>query len=215
MTAGGGILHIEAPPEQLVVSGGLFHGFQLWVNLPRPTEDDRRPRYQDIRGGEVALLVLAPTAARCVRVIAGELAGHAGPGVDAHADHLVHATVQPGRAAAPAVAAGLQRAGLRARPARGTVGAERPPDPRAASSPCFGAGDAHRRSRADASQDEPQPEPGRAASSAAGRSASRSRAYGPFVMNTRGRAACRRSRTSRPAGWAPSRREPHPGHDVL
>ena len=34
MTAGGGILHIEAPPEELVVSGGLFHGFQLWVNLP-------------------------------------------------------------------------------------------------------------------------------------------------------------------------------------
>src|SRR5207248_2225746 len=35
MTAGGGILHIEEPPEELVVSGGLFHGFQLWVNLPR------------------------------------------------------------------------------------------------------------------------------------------------------------------------------------
>src|SRR5580700_4350229 len=32
MTAGAGILHIEAPPEELVVSGGLFHGFQLWVN---------------------------------------------------------------------------------------------------------------------------------------------------------------------------------------
>ena len=35
MTAGSGILHIEAPPEELVVSGGLFHGIQLWVNLPR------------------------------------------------------------------------------------------------------------------------------------------------------------------------------------
>src|SRR5437879_11634361 len=34
MTAGAGILHIEKPPEELVVSGGLFHGFQLWVNLP-------------------------------------------------------------------------------------------------------------------------------------------------------------------------------------
>src|ERR1051326_2074080 len=28
MTAGAGILHIERPPEQLVVSGGLFHGLQ-------------------------------------------------------------------------------------------------------------------------------------------------------------------------------------------
>src|ERR1700759_5141440 len=35
MTAGGGILHIEKPPEALVASGGLFHGLQLWVNLPR------------------------------------------------------------------------------------------------------------------------------------------------------------------------------------
>ncbi len=35
MTAGGGVLHIERPPEQLVLSGGLFHGLQLWVNLPR------------------------------------------------------------------------------------------------------------------------------------------------------------------------------------
>lgn len=34
MTAGSGLLHIEAPPEQLVMSGGLFHGLQLWVNLP-------------------------------------------------------------------------------------------------------------------------------------------------------------------------------------
>lgn len=34
MTAGAGLLHIEAPPESLVVSGGLFHGLQLWVNLP-------------------------------------------------------------------------------------------------------------------------------------------------------------------------------------
>ncbi len=34
MTAGAGIQHIERPPEQLVVRGGLFHGVQLWVNLP-------------------------------------------------------------------------------------------------------------------------------------------------------------------------------------
>ena len=34
MTAGSGILHIEEPPEDLVRTGGLFHGVQLWVNLP-------------------------------------------------------------------------------------------------------------------------------------------------------------------------------------
>src|SRR5678816_1640495 len=55
MTAGGGILHIEAPPEEVVMRGGLFHGFQLWVNLPARLKMTP-PRYQDIRGGAVKLL---------------------------------------------------------------------------------------------------------------------------------------------------------------
>src|SRR6187549_3169666 len=77
MTAGSGILHIEAPPEHLVVSGGLFHGFQLWVNLPR-SDKLIAPRYQDLHSGEVALL--SPRdGGSLVRVIAGEVAGHAGP----------------------------------------------------------------------------------------------------------------------------------------
>ena len=41
MTAGSGILHIETPPEELVISGGRFHGLQLWVNLPSQRQDDR------------------------------------------------------------------------------------------------------------------------------------------------------------------------------
>ena len=63
MTAGGGILHIEEPPEELVVSGGLFHGFQLWVNLPR-TLKMTNPRYQDIRQAR-SRCCPRPTAARC------------------------------------------------------------------------------------------------------------------------------------------------------
>ena len=55
MTAGGGILHKEAPPEEVVAVGGTFHGIQLWVNLPSRLKMTA-PRYQDIRGGEVALL---------------------------------------------------------------------------------------------------------------------------------------------------------------
>ena len=35
MTAGAGILHDEMPTEELVSKGGLFHGVQLWVNLPQ------------------------------------------------------------------------------------------------------------------------------------------------------------------------------------
>ena len=94
MTAGGGILHIERPPEALVASGGLFHGIQLWVNLPR-AQKLVAPRYQDLRGGQVALLA-SPDAGSLVRVIAGEVAGHAGPGSTYTPMTMVHATVSPG-----------------------------------------------------------------------------------------------------------------------
>ena len=93
MTAGAGILHIEKPPETLVVSGGLFHGFQLWVNLPG-AQKWAAPRYQDIRAGEVGLLASTDGGA-LVRVIAGEVAGHAGPGSTYTPMTLVHATLSP------------------------------------------------------------------------------------------------------------------------
>ncbi|MDP3894178.1 pirin family protein [Nocardioides sp.] len=94
MTAGGGILHIEAPPEWLVQKGGLFHGLQLWVNLP---SNDKlvTPRYQDLRSGEVAL-VTSYDAGALVRVIAGEVDGHAGPGATRTPMSFVHATIEPG-----------------------------------------------------------------------------------------------------------------------
>ncbi|MEV7801349.1 pirin family protein [Microbispora sp. NPDC088329] len=94
MTAGSGLLHIEKPPEHLVVSGGLFHGIQLWVNLPR-AHKFHLPRYQDIRGREAALLASADGGA-LLRVIAGELDGNAGPGVTFTPITMVHATVSPG-----------------------------------------------------------------------------------------------------------------------
>ena len=97
MTAGAGILHIEKPPEWLVAQGGLFHGFQLWVNLPRD-QKLAAPRYQDIRASEVALLS-SHDGGTLVRVIAGEVAGHAGPGLDVHADDARPRDAQPGREA--------------------------------------------------------------------------------------------------------------------
>jgi redox-sensitive bicupin YhaK (pirin superfamily) len=94
MTAGAGILHIERPPEWLVASGGLFHGLQLWVNLP--SRDKMAPsRYQDIRANAVALLA-SPDGGALLRVIAGEVDGHAGPGVTYSPITVVHATLQPG-----------------------------------------------------------------------------------------------------------------------
>ncbi len=55
MTVGSGILHIERPTEQLIASGGLFHGIQLWVNLPS-SDKMIDPRYQDLDAGNVVLL---------------------------------------------------------------------------------------------------------------------------------------------------------------
>src|SRR6478752_8388863 len=94
MTAGAGILHIEKPPEWLVVSGGLFHGLQLWVNLPAD-QKLTAPRYQDLRASEVAL-VSSPDGGALIRVIAGDVAGHPGPGSTYSPMTMVHATLSPG-----------------------------------------------------------------------------------------------------------------------
>ncbi len=94
MTAGAGILHIERPPEALVLSGGLFHGFQLWVNLPS-SDKFLAPRYQDLRGSETVLLTSADGGA-LLRLIAGSLDGHRGPGSTHTPITMIHATLQPG-----------------------------------------------------------------------------------------------------------------------
>ena len=94
MTAGGGILHIETPPEELVVSGGLFHGVQLWVNLPGK-DKMVAPRYQSLEGDAVTLLSSADGGA-LLRLIAGDVAGHQGPGSTYTPITVAHATVAPG-----------------------------------------------------------------------------------------------------------------------
>ena len=179
MTAGGGILHIEEPPEELVASGGLFHGFQLWVNLPAKLKMTQ-PRYQDIRAGQVALLTSADGGA-LLRVIAGEVDGHAGPGVTHTPITLVHATVWPGAQVRlpwrrDFNALGYVLAG------EGSVGAERRPV-RTGQLAVFGPGESITLA-ADKTMDGPSPSldilllggaPIREPVAA----------YGPFVMNTR------------------------------
>jgi quercetin 2,3-dioxygenase len=94
MTAGAGILHIETPPAELVESGGLFHGIQLWVNLPKK-DKFATPRYQAIEGTDVALLS-SDDGGALIRVIAGQVDGHQGPGVTHTPIAMAHATIQPG-----------------------------------------------------------------------------------------------------------------------
>src|SRR5262249_25416926 len=94
MTAGAGILHDEMPPESLVTNGGLFHGTQLWVNLPRDLKMTP-PRYQDISADKV-LLLSSDDGGTLIRLIAGELDGHKGPGSTWTPISYVHATVNAG-----------------------------------------------------------------------------------------------------------------------
>jgi redox-sensitive bicupin YhaK (pirin superfamily) len=78
MTAGAGIVHSEMPTDEIVSRGGLFHGVQLWVNLPG-AEKWTPSAYQDIEADEVTLLSSEDGGA-VVRLIAGDLAGRRGPG---------------------------------------------------------------------------------------------------------------------------------------
>jgi redox-sensitive bicupin YhaK (pirin superfamily) len=179
MTAGGGILHIERPPETLVASGGLFHGLQLWVNLPGK-DKMIQPRYQDIRASSVALL-RSPDGGALVRLIAGDLDGHRGPGSTYTPISIVHATVEPGaqvdipwRADFNALVYVLS--------GDGTVGAERRPVG-SGQLAVLGAGNAIRIS-GDRTQDTRSP--ALEVYVMGGRPIREPVAhYGPFVMNTR------------------------------
>jgi hypothetical protein len=204
MTAGAGILHIEKPPAWLVASGGLFHGFQLWVNLPA-AQKLSAPRYQDIRANQVALAT-SPDGGALVRVIAGEIAGPigaalAGPGSTYTPMTLVHATLSPGaRLSLPwradynalvYVMNGVGTAGTapsfraRASLAGGTAAGSEPQPIRTGQLAVFGPGDAITISALDARRQESR-SPSLDVLILGGRPIREPVAWmGPFVMNTR------------------------------
>ncbi len=94
MTAGSGVLHSELPPQDMIAKGGLFHGVQLWVNLPKAAKWTP-PRYQDIKAHDTTLLS-SDDGGALVRVIAGDVAGYQGPGMTRTPITYLHATVAPG-----------------------------------------------------------------------------------------------------------------------
>jgi quercetin 2,3-dioxygenase len=188
MTAGSGLLHIERPPEALVASGGLFHGIQLWVNLPA-VDKMVAPRYQDIRADKVTLLA-SPDGGALVRIIAGDVAGQPGPGVTYTPMTMLHVTVTPGAQvtipcaaefnALAYVLAGTGRVGSGQQSGGGAQRAGRPA--RTGQLAVFGAGDQITLA-ADADQDSRYPAfevlllGGRPIGEPVAH-------YGPFVMNT-------------------------------
>ena len=126
MTAGRGILHIETPPEDLVIRGGLFHGIQLWVNLPSKSKMIA-PAYQNLEGEDVKLLSSEDGGA-LIRLIAGDLGEHRGPGSTHTPIVMAHVTLAPGAQmtlpwnanynALAYVLAGSGAVGIEARPVR-------------------------------------------------------------------------------------------------
>ena len=167
------------------------------------------PRYQDIRAGQVKLLS-SPDGGALLRVLAGELGGHEGPGVTHTPISIVHATVSPGaqvrlpwRADFNALAYVLAGSG--------TVGdGDRPIS--AGQLAVFGPGDmltvgATGHQEGPAQQLDVLLLGGRPIREPVA-------AYGPFVMNTRAQLnqAFEDFQAGR-LGSIPA--EPHPGHDVL
>jgi redox-sensitive bicupin YhaK (pirin superfamily) len=94
MTAGAGILHDEVPTEAYKLSGGRSHGVQLWVNLPASLKM-APPRYQAITRHDLVLLTSSDGGA-LVRLIAGDLDGHEGPGSTHTPIAYAHASLEPG-----------------------------------------------------------------------------------------------------------------------
>ena len=95
MTAGSGLLHIEAPPEWLVTSGGLFHGLQLWVNLPRDGQDEPAPLPgHPLRRGRSCSPRRTP--ARWCASSPARWTVTTGPGSTYTPMTLVHASLEPG-----------------------------------------------------------------------------------------------------------------------
>ena len=94
MTAGDGILHIETPPADLVEAGGLFHGVQLWINLPA-AKKRIAPQYQDLQGRDSAMVTTSDGGA-LVRILAGAVDGHQGPGISHTPLAITHVTLAPG-----------------------------------------------------------------------------------------------------------------------
>jgi redox-sensitive bicupin YhaK (pirin superfamily) len=101
MTAGAGVVHSEMPEKEFLKTGGLMHGFQIWVNLPKK-DKMMRPRYQEIPSARVPVAT-SPDGKASVRVIAGESYG-AKAVIDTRTPiALLHFTLQAGASVAQAV----------------------------------------------------------------------------------------------------------------
>jgi redox-sensitive bicupin YhaK (pirin superfamily) len=94
MTAGAGLVHSETPTAAMLRDGGLMHGIQLWVNLPR-SDKLADPQYQDLTGDKLTLVRTADGRG-LVRIVAGTFGGFDGPGSTHTPILYAHTTLEAG-----------------------------------------------------------------------------------------------------------------------
>ena len=173
MTAGAGIVHSEMPSDTFRRSGGVLHGFQLWVNLPQRLKMVPSG-YQMVTADKMPTVAL-PDGAGSVRVIAGAALG-TGAAVHTRTPILyLHVSLRPGGAVTIPVDAG-HNAVAYALAGSGQCGADRRPLRDGQTATFADAGDGIALAAGDEPLDvlvlagEPLNEP--------------VVSYGPFVMNT-------------------------------
>ena len=97
MTAGAGVIHSEMPAKDFARHGGLMHGFQLWVNLPKH-DKMTKPRYQEIPNSKIPKATSVDGLVR-VSVIAGEAMGQKAVIETRTPIIYLHYRIEPGGAA--------------------------------------------------------------------------------------------------------------------
>lgn len=93
MTAGSGVVHAEMPEAEFRRTGGVSHGFQIWVNLPA-RDKMMRPRYQEIPAAKIPIGRSTDRRVEA-RVIAGESLGASAVIETRTPISLIHYTLRP------------------------------------------------------------------------------------------------------------------------
>lgn len=106
MTAGAGVIHSELPEREFQRSGGVTHGFQIWVNLPA-RDKFMAPRYQEIPRAEIPRARSDDGKVEVI-VIAGEALGVAAKIATRTPILYQHWIVAPGGRVATRVPAGYE-----------------------------------------------------------------------------------------------------------
>ena len=94
MTAGRGVIHSELPHPDFYQTGGIMHGFQIWVNLPA-ADKMMQPRYQDVPAKDIPVAISQDGLVE-VRVIAGRSLGQSAIIDTVIPITYLHMTLKPG-----------------------------------------------------------------------------------------------------------------------